>query len=204
MDQLKTGKFIAERRRNIGLTQKQLAEKLNITDRAVSKWETGKALPDSSLMLELCRILKITVNDLLSGEVISMENNNQINEKLLIEMSKELERKNKTVWTSMWVIMGVCIVALLSGLVIAAFLIPEGIWQLVTIILLCVVFLIPCFYALKLEISVGAYKCKNCGHEIVPTYMQALNSMHMGTTRYLKCPECGKKSWQKKVISKNS
>ena len=201
MDQLKIGKFIAECRKNVGLTQKQLAEKLNITDRAVSKWETGKALPDSSIMLELCRILEITVNDLLSGEVISMENNNQINEKLLIEMSKELERKNKTVWTSMWVIMGVCIVALLAGLVITAFLIPEGIWQLVTIIGLCVVFLIPCFYALKLEISVGAYKCKNCGHEIVPTYMQALNAMHRGTTRYLKCPECNKRSWCKKVLN---
>jgi transcriptional regulator with XRE-family HTH domain/DNA-directed RNA polymerase subunit RPC12/RpoP len=201
MDQLKIGKFIAECRKNVGLTQKQLAEKLNITDRAVSKWETGKALPDSSIMLELCCILGITVNDLLSGEVISMENNNQINEKLLIEMSKELERKNKTVWTSMWVIMGVCIVALLSGLAIAAFLIPEGIWQLVTIIGLCVVFLIPCFYALKLEISVGAYKCKNCGHEIVPTYMQALNAMHRGTTRYLKCPECNKRSWCKKVLN---
>lgn len=201
MDQLKIGKFIAECRKNVGLTQKQLAEKLNITDRAVSKWETGKALPDSSIMLELCRILGITVNDLLSGEVISMENNNQINEKLLIEMSKELERKNKTVWTAMWVIMGVCIVALLAGLAIAAFLIPEGIWQLVTIIGLCVVFLIPCFYALKLEISVGAYKCKNCGHEIVPTYMQALNAMHRGTTRYLKCPECNKRSWCKKVLN---
>lgn len=130
-----------------------------------------------------------------------MENNNQINEKLLIEMSKELERKNKTVWTSMWVIMSVCIVALLAGLVITAFLIPEGIWQLVTIILLCVVFLIPCFYALKLEVSVGAYKCKNCGHEIVPTYMQALNAMHRGTTRYLKCPECNKRSWCKKVLN---
>ena len=201
MDLIKIGKFIAECRKNIGLTQKQLAEKLNITDRAVSKWETGKALPDSSIMLELCLILKITVNDLLSGEVISMENSNQKNEQLLIEMSKELERKNKTVWTSMWVIMGVSVTALLAGLAIAAFLIPEGIWQLVTIIILCIVFLIPCFYALKLEISVGAYKCKNCGHEIVPTYMQALNAMHRGTTRYLKCPECKKRSWCKKVLN---
>lgn len=203
MDLIKIGKFIAECRKNAGLTQKQLAEKLNITDRAVSKWETGKALPDSSIMLELCLILKITVNDLLSGEKISMENNNQINEQLLIEMSKELERKNKTVWTSMWVIMGVSVTALLAGIAIAAFLIPEGIWQLVTIIVLCIVFLIPCFYALKLEVSVGAYKCKNCGHEIVPTYMQALNAMHMGTTRYLKCPECKKRSWCKKILNKD-
>ena len=203
MDQLKIGKFIAECRKNVGLTQKQLAEKLGITDRAVSKWETGKALPDSSIMLELCRILGITVNDLLNGEKISMENNNQVNEQLLIEMSKEIERKNKTVWTSMWVIMGVSITGLLAGLAIAAFIIPEGIWQLVAIIGLCVVFLIPCFYALKLEVSVGAYKCKNCGYEIVPTYTQALNAMHMGTTRYLKCPECKKRSWCKKVLNKD-
>ena len=203
MDQLKIGKFIAECRKNVGLTQKQLAEKLGITDRAVSKWETGKALPDSSIMLELCRILGITVNDLLNGEVISMENNNQVNEQLLIEMSKEIERKNKTVWTSMWVIMGVSITGLLAGLAITAFIIPEGIWQLVAIIGLCVVFLIPCFYALKLEVSVGAYKCKNCGFEIVPTYTQALNAMHMGTTRYLKCPECKKRSWCKKVLNKD-
>ena len=64
MDQVKIGKFIAERRRQANLTQMQLAEKLNITDRAVSKWETGRSLPDSAIMLELCGVLKITVNDL--------------------------------------------------------------------------------------------------------------------------------------------
>ena len=74
MDQVKIGKFIAECRKKNMLTQMQLAEKLNITDRAVSKWETGKAMPDTSIMLELCDILGISVNDLLSGEVVSMEN----------------------------------------------------------------------------------------------------------------------------------
>ena len=202
MDQVKIGKFIAERRRGVGLTQAQLAEKLGITDRAISKWETGKTMPDSSLMLELCDILEITVNDLLSGEEISMENNNQKNEQLLLDMAKELEQKNKTIWTSMWAIMIVSIIGLLGGLTVAALLIPEGVWQLVTILGLCVVFLIPCFYALKLEVSVGAYKCKNCGHEIVPTYTEALNAMHMGTTRYLKCPNCGKRTWCKKVWKK--
>ena len=129
-----------------------------------------------------------------------MENNEQKNEQLLLDMTKELERKNKTIWTSMWIIMSVCIIALLGGITIAAFLIPEGVWQLVTIIGLAVLFLIPCFYALKLEVSVGAYKCKKCGHEIVPTYSQALNAMHCGTTRYLKCPECGKRTWCKKIL----
>ena len=202
MDQIKIGKFIAECRKRKKLTQMQLAEKLGITDKAVSKWERGVAMPDSSIMLELCDVLNISVNELLSGEKNDMENNNQKNEQLLLDMAKELERKNKTVWTSMWVIMGVSITALIAGLLIVAYLIPEGVWQLVAILGICVVFLIPCFYALKLEVSVGAYKCKNCGHEIVPTYSQALNAMHMGTTRYLKCPECGKRTWCKKVLKK--
>ena len=131
-----------------------------------------------------------------------MENNQQKNEQLLLEMAKELEKKNKTIWNAMWTIMAVSIIGLIGGLAIIAFFMPEGVWQLVAILALCVVFLIPCFYALKLEVSVGAYKCKNCGHEIVPTYMQALNAMHMGTTRYLKCPECGKRTWCKKVLKK--
>lgn len=203
MDQIKIGKFIAKSRKSKNLTQAQLAEKLGITDRAVSKWETGKSLPDSSVMLELCHILGITVNDLLSGEIIQMENNNQKNEQLLLDIAKEVERKNKTIWTAMWVIMSISILGLLAGCLICIFLIPEGTWQLIAILGVCILFLIPCFYALKLEISIGAYKCKNCGHEIIPTYSQALNAMHRGTTRYLKCPECNKRTWCKKVLNKD-
>ena len=202
MNQIKIGEFISSQRRKNNLTQAALAEKLGITDRAVSKWERGKGLPDASLMLDLCEILGITVNELLNGEKISMENNNQKNEQLLLDMAKELERKNKTIWSSMWAIMIVSITALFAGIFIAAFLIPEGVWQLVTILGVCIVFLIPCFYALKLEVSVGAYKCKNCGCEIVPTYKEAMNAMHMGFTRYLKCPNCNKRTWCKKVIKK--
>ena len=202
MDQLKIGKFIADCRKKANLTQMQLAEKLSITDKAVSKWERGVAMPDTSIMLELCDILGISVNELLSGEKIDMENNNQKNEQLLLDMAKELEKKSKTIWSSMWVIMIASMTALFAGIFVAAFLIPEGIWQLVTILCVCVVFFIPCLYALKLEVSVGAYKCKNCGCEIVPTYKEAMNAMHMGFTRYLKCPNCNKRTWCKKVIKK--
>ena len=202
MNQIKIGRFVAECRRKANLTQLQLAEKLGITDKAVSKWERGVTMPDTSIMLELCDILGISVNELLSGEKINMENNHQKNEQLLLDMAKELEKKTKTIWSSMWAIMIVSITALLAGSCVAVFLIPEGVWQLVAILAICVVFLIPCFYALKLEISVGAYKCKNCGHEIVPTYTQALNAMHLGTTRYLQCPKCNKRTWCKKVLKK--
>ena len=202
MDQLKIGKFISECRKQKNLTQMQLSEKLGITDKAVSKWERGIAMPDTSIMLDLCDILGISVNELLMGEKKSMENENQKSEQLLLDMAKEIELKNKTIWRSMWAIMIVSMTALFAGILAAAYLMPEGVLQIVTILGIGVVFLIPCLYALKLEVSVGAYKCKNCGYEIVPTYKQALKAMHRGTTRYLKCPECNKRTWCKKVIKK--
>lgn len=92
MNQVEIGKFIAGCRKEKGLTQVQLAEKLNITDRAVSKWETGKSMPDSSIMLELCEILGITVNELLSGERIEMNSNyeEKVSENLI-----EFKRKDE-------------------------------------------------------------------------------------------------------------
>ena len=202
MDQIKIGRFIAACRKRANLTQLQLADRLGITDKAVSKWERGITMPDTSIMLELCDILGISVNELLSGEEINMENSSQKNEQLLLDMAKELEKKNKTIWSSMWAIMIVSMTALIAGIFIAAFLIPEGVWQLVTILCVCVLFLIPCFYALKLEVSVGAYKCQNCGYEIVPTYKEVMMAMHRGFTRHLLCPKCNKRTWCKKVLKK--
>ncbi len=202
MNQTKIGFFIAECRKEQSLTQLQLANKLLVTDRAVSKWERGKGMPDVSIMLDLCEIFGITVNELLCGEKIDMKKDNN-DQKLLLDMAKEIEQKNKIIWTNMWIIMIVSMIALFAGIFVAGFLIPEGIWQLICVLGVTILFLIPCFYALKLEISVGAYKCKNCGHEIVPTYSQALWAMHRGTTRYLQCPECNKRTWCKKIINKD-
>ena len=88
MNQIKIGKFIAKCRKKNNLTQMQLAEKLNITDRAISKWENGKGMPDSSIMLDLCNELKISVNELLCGELIEMNNYNEVAEKMLLEMAQ--------------------------------------------------------------------------------------------------------------------
>ena len=202
MNQTKIGKFIAECRKEKNLTQMQLAERLGITDKAISKWERGIAMPDTSIMLTLCDILGISVNQLLSGEKTDMENDNKNNEQLLLDMANEIQKKNKTIWSAMCVIMIVSIFALLGVNLVAAFLIKDEVWQLIIAISTTVLFLIPCLYALKLEVSVGAYKCKNCGHEIVPTYKEAMNAMHMGFTRYLKCPNCNKRTWCKKTIKK--
>ena len=97
----------------------QLAEKLNITDRAVSKWETGKALPDVSLMLELCDMFKITVNDLLSGEVVKMENYNKELEKNLLEAVKQKEQAEKRL-LSVEVFIGITATVVLFALIFVA------------------------------------------------------------------------------------
>lgn len=202
MNQIKIGKFIAQCRKKENLTQMQLAEKLNITDRAVSKWETGKALPDASIMLTLCEILKITVNDLLSGEIVTMENYNKEMEQKLIEMVKQKEENDKRMLALEWVIGILSVVVLLVPILIAAYL-PMEDWQR---IVLCCSGVIPAFvgffFAIKIEQVAGYYKCKHCNHCYVPTYKVMSLSMHMGRTRYMKCPNCGKRSWQRKVVSK--
>lgn len=200
MDYNKIGEFIATERKAKKLTQTKLAEKVFVSEKTISKWERGNGIPDTNSLLKLCEVLNVSLNELLSGEKNPTENNEQ----LLLNMAKEVEQKNKIIWKSMWIIMIVSILALFIGIMLSTFFIPEGIWQLVTIIGICVVFLIPCFYALKLEVSVGAYKCKNCGFEIVPSYSEALCAMHKGTTRYLKCPNCKKRSWCKKILKKKN
>ena len=202
MDQIKIGKFIAQSRKKQKLTQMQLADKLGITDKAVSKWERGITMPDTSIMLALCDILNIRVEELLCGERINMESENQKNEQLLLDMVKELEQKEKTVWTSMWVIMGISMAGLAAGILVEVFLIPQGIWQLVTIVGICVLFLISCIYAVKLEASVGYYQCQKCGEKIVPTFSDAMKAKHRGFTRHLLCPNCGKRTWCKKIVKK--
>lgn len=202
MDQLKIGKFIAECRKNKNLTQIQLAEKLNITDRAVSKWENGKSMPDSSIMLELCGLLGITVNDLLNGEVVVMEKYNEKTENLLIEIAKEKEMADKRLLSLEVVIAVLSLVILFGAVGVAAFFNMEE-WIRATIIVAgMLVGTTGLLCALRIEQIAGYYECKACGHKYVPTYKAVNMAPHMGRTRYMKCPECHKKTWQKKVLNK--
>jgi len=202
MDQVKIGKFIASCRKSESLTQAQLAEMLNITDRAVSKWETGKSLPDSSIMLELCGILKISVNDLLSGEVVTMENYNRELENNLLEMVKRKEEADKRL-LRLEIVLGIIAVLPLIAAVVIVNILPMEEWKgglLVGLSLLPLLIATP--FALKIEQKAGYYECKKCGHRHIPQYSSVFWAMHINRTRYMRCPECGKMSWQKKVVSK--
>lgn len=202
MDQIKIGKFIADCRKAQNLTQMQLAEKLNVTDRAVSKWETGKSMPDSAIMLDLCGILKITVNDLLSGEKIMMDNYNKQLEENLLAMVKEKEESDKRLLRAEIVTGVVCLVPFVSAVILASVL-PMREWLAGLIVGLGILpLLIATPFMLKIEQVAGYYQCQHCGHKHVPKYRNVFFSAHMGRTRYIPCPKCHKKSWQKKVISK--
>ena len=202
MDQIKIGKFIAERRKLKSLTQAQLAEKLNITDRAVSKWENGRSLPDSAIMLELCEILDITVNDLLSGEVVVMEKYDKNLENNLLEMIKEKEKSDKQL-LMVEIVMGFVSIGIMLGLCIFAAYAPMEEWlRIVLIIIGFIPVLVLTPFMLRIEQTAGYYECKKCSNRYVPKYGQVFMSMHRGRTRYMKCPKCNEKSWQKKVISK--
>ena len=202
MDQIKIGKFIAECRKKNNLTQMQLAEKLNITDRAISKWENGKAMPDSSIMLDLCNELKISVNELLSGEMIEINNYNEKAEQTLLEMKRQKEETDKRL-LAMEIVIGLLSSVLLFVLVFVASFVEMADWlRILLIIIGFVPFIVGILFAIRIEQVAGYYECQKCHHKYIPTYSSVLWSMHINRTRYMRCPKCNQKSWQKKIISK--
>lgn len=202
MDQIKTGKFIAACRKKAGFTQMQLAEKLNITDKAISKWERGLSLPDSAIMLEVCNLLGITVNDLLSGEVVTMDHYNEELEKNLLDMIRQKERADRQL-LSLEIFIGTLVSLVLISLVLVASFVPMAAWLKIVLIVAGIVpFAIGIEYAIRIEQTAGYYACARCGYRYVPSYKNVLMAMHINRTRYMRCPKCNQKSWQKKVLSK--
>ena len=163
--------------------------------------ETGKGMPDSSIMLELCNELGISVNELLSGERIKMENYSIKAEENLLAMSKKEEMQNKKMMMYEWVIGGLATVTFLV-LMFTLFFIQNIIIKIILFIFAFLVLIIGVSFALKIETETGYYECRVCHNKYIPKYLQVFFAMHYGTTRYLKCPKCHKRSWNKKVMSK--
>ena len=209
MDQLRVGKFIAECRKEKKLTQAQLAEQLCITDKAISKWERGIAMPDSSIMLDLCEILGINVNELLRGEKINAEDDHKKTEELLLEMTKKEEAARKKLHKYAKAL--TIILALLSGvlgLLWGFFLGMEEFVAFVTIVALAMMILLCVAIVLinRMELDAGPFECKSCKHVFIPTIKEAFWTMPVvGVKKYrvlLRCPKCGKKTWAQKKLPK--
>ncbi len=202
MDQIKIGKFIQERRKYKKITQSKLAEKLNVTDRAISKWENGNCLPDVSNISELCKILDISINDLFSGEIVDMKDNEKILEKNLLDAVRQKEESDKRL-LAMEIVIGVLISAVFFALIfIASFVEMEDWLRILLIITGFIPFIIMIPFVIRIEQKAGYYECQKCHNKYVPSYSSVLWAMHINRTRKMKCPKCGEKSWQRKVISK--
>ncbi len=200
MDQVKIGKFISEKRKEKNITQSRLAEMLGITDRAISKWENGICLPDAATMPELCEILDISINDLFCGEVVDMKNNEKKLEENLLEMTLAKEVSDKRLLNMEIYIGFVSVIILFTMILTAMFIEMPKYTQGILIGIGCVMFFIGMFYALRIEQIAGYYECNNCHHKYIPTYKSVFFAQHINRTRKMKCPKCGKKSWNKKVI----
>ena len=159
-------------------------------------------MPDSSIMIDLCNELGITVNELLSGEVLEMDNYNKKAEENLLEMKKQKEEADKRLLT-IEIVMGVITLIMYLALVmIASYLEMSDNDRLLIIIPSTAVVVIMAFVALRIEQVAGYYECAKCHHKYIPTYRSVLWAMHINRTRYMKCPECGRRSWQKKRVTK--
>lgn len=202
MDQIKIGEYISLKRKKKNLTQEELAEKLGITDRAISKWENGVCMPDVSNIPLLCDILEISINDLFSGCDVNMKEFEKKVDENLLSLKRMEEENNRRMFHA------INILGIFSTLFYFAFVfllvctVPEN--SIFVILMLSVSFLwfIAMFICLKFESSTGYHECKNCHHKFKPTFKQVFFAAHIGYNRKLRCPECGRKTWCKKVLSK--
>lgn len=201
MNQIKIGKFIADCRKEKGLTQSMLAEHFGISDRAISKWENGKCLPDASIMIDLCNLLGISVNELLSGDKITMENYAKTAEENLVQLKKRNEELSKHMLNLEIILIVIAIGVVVAGTLLAQTVFTTTFLKVFSIVVSFIIFFIAAFASVRIEQKAGFYKCKGCGKTYEPTYNQVLWSMHMGRSHKMKCPHCGEKYWSIKVVS---
>lgn len=203
MDQIKIGKFIAETRKKKNMTQLQLAEKLGITDRAVSKWENGKTMPDSAIMLELCDALHISVNDLLNGEVVSPEDYNRKLEEQLVELASGKEQSDRLLMRVRRP-MFLCLLITSFSLGLINYFI-EWSWLL----FICDhlsdgIFLYCIFTEARILQQAGYFRCSKCGKVYTPPYGRMVLVAFWSVFRNprFRCSCCGKRAKHVKVFTK--
>ena len=191
MDQLKIGRFIAVERKRQGLTQRQLAEQLSISDKTISKWECGKGLPEVSLMLPLCKALQIGVNDLLSGERLCEDNYRKRAEENLMNLIEEnRENKNRMLYSVLCV--GVTVVAVSALVALASFLTIPVPARILLLLLAVLTGVTGIFVAAQLAGRAGHYGCPHCNAQLVPSMRDYVKGYHTLTRRRLTCPHCGR------------
>lgn len=201
MDQIKIGKFIANERKRKSYTQKQLSEKLGISDKTVSKWECGNGFPDVSLLLPLCNELEITVNELLSGERVDEEGYRKKAEENMMNLVKEAQESKKKVILSV-MIAGLALIAAVPLFVLSDVLAAEKWLKALLIGIGCLVIVVGIAISCILDKDAGAFECPDCHKRFVPDMKAYITGAHTITKRKLVCPYCGAHKYCKKVFTK--
>lgn len=202
MDYNKIGNFIMSERKARKLTQTKLAEKLFVSEKTISKWENGNGIPDTNILPKLCEIFEITINELLNGERFSADKYENKAENIMLELQKTKEENNKKL-LSLEIAIGFIGFLFTFTLVAIASFIKMATWlRIVLIVYGLIIAIITSLIALRIEQVVGYYECPKCKHRYIPTFKQVNLAMHVNRTRYMKCPNCNKKSWCKKVLNK--
>lgn len=191
MDQIKSGRFIAEGRKSKHLTQKQLAEILGISDKTVSKWECGNGFPEVSLLLPLCGELGITVNELLSGERLEETDYKEKAEENMMNLVREAQESRKKIILSA-LTAGMALTAAIPLVVISGTLEMELWLRAVLIALALCVLALGIAIACILDREAGAFECPECKERFVPEMKAYIMGAHTFTKRRLTCPKCGK------------
>ena len=200
MDLKIIGNFIKSQRKEKGLTQVELATKLSVSEKTISKWECGYGFPDTTLILPLCKELDITANELLSGKKLSSEEYQTEAEKNLLTLKKQQEQDHKFLLT-LENVLGYLSSITFTILVFVASFANLSTWVRILLIVIGFIHIVVgIHFCLTIEKDAGYYECQHCHNKYIPTYKQILLSMHYGRTRYMKCPKCNKKTWQKKVL----
>lgn len=201
MDQIKIGKFIADERKRKGYTQKQLSEKLEISDKTISKWERGNGFPEVSLLLPLCNELEITVNELLSGERVSEEDYLKKAEENMVNLVREaLESKKKIVLSAM--VAGLTIIATVPLFILSG-MFEMPVWTRVLLMGIgFVIMVIGIAIACVLDREAGAFECPECKERFVPDMKSYVMGPHTITKRKLTCPKCGCTKYCKHVLTR--
>lgn len=201
MDQIKIGKFIADERKRKGYTQKKLSEKLEISDKTISKWERGNGFPEVSLLLPLCNELEITVNELLSGERVSEEDYLKKAEENMVNLVREAqESKKKIVLSAM--VAGLTIIAAVPLFILSGMLEMANWIRVLLIGIGLVVIVVGVAIACVLDMEAGAFECPECHNRFVPDMKSYIMAPHTITKRKLVCPHCGAHKYCKKVLTK--
>ena len=203
MDPIKIGRFIAQTRKERSFTQRQLADRLGISDKTVSKWECGKGLPEVSLMLPLCEALSISVNELLSGQRLTDSAYKNKAEENMVDLVQEKEENcKKFILATITGILSLAAFLTILFVVVAYTDVIKGPVKIALVLIACGIFGVGLAVVMEGDRRIGYFQCAKCGEIFIPSFAAYVFGLHFLEKRRLKCPQCGAKSMCKKVLSK--